>query len=65
MQTYANTYTIGTVQRHTHTHTHTHTILVARAGPKYSVAVTHEEKFLIINIKPIMNALLAAVVLGA
>ena len=46
-------------------HPNAHTILVARAGLKYSIAVTHEEKFLIINIQPIMNVLLAAVVLGA
>lgn len=32
--------------------------------PTYS-AVTHEEKFVIINIKLIMNGLVAAVVLGA
>lgn len=52
--------------KHTDTaQTHTLTILVARAGPEYSAAVTHDEKFLIINIQPIMNVLLAAVVLGA
>lgn len=34
-------------------------------GPEYSAAVAHEEKFLIINIPPIMNVLPAAVVLGA
>lgn len=52
--------------KHTDTaQTHTLTILVARAGLEYSAAVTHEEKFLIINIQPIMNVLLAAVVLGA
>lgn len=48
------------------THTHTHApFWFAEAGLKYSTAVTHEEKFLIINIQPIMNVLLAAVVLGA
>lgn len=64
-QTFAHTLTKLYCTARTRTHSRTHTILVAQARSKYSTAVTHEEKFLIINIQPIMNVLLAAVVLGA